>query len=109
MTVERALPDLDSVIHAQGRLRVTVALSVVSTGDSVTFPRLQELVGMTAGNLSTHLRKLEDAGYISVTKTYQRRKPITYVSLTNEGRVAFKQYSASLHDLLSPPVPGSDA
>lgn len=63
---------------------------------------------MTADDLSTHLRKLEDAGYVSLTKTYQQRKPITYVSLTNTGRVAFEQYSASLHDLLSPPAPRSD-
>jgi len=104
VTVERALPNLDSVIHSQARLRVTVALSVLPAGDKVTFPRLQELVGMTAGNLSTHLRKLEDAGYITITKTYQRRIPVTYVTLTKVGRRAFEDYTAALRDLLATPV-----
>lgn len=108
MTVERALPNLDSVIHAQARLRVTVALSVLPAGDKVTFPRLQELVGMTAGNLSTHLRKLEDAGYITITKAYKRRTPVTYVTLTKAGRRAFEDYIATLHDLLATPVHRSD-
>ena len=103
MTVERVLPNLDSVIHAQARLRVTVALSVLSPGDKVTFPRLQELVGMSAGNLSTHLRKLEDAGYITITKAFQRRTPVTYVTLTKAGRRAFEDYIAALHDLLATP------
>ena len=103
MTAQRALPDLDSVIHAQARLRVTVALSVVPDGDAVTFPRLQKLVGMTAGNLSTHLRKLEDAGYITTTKAFQRRSPVTYVALTRAGRQAFEGYTAALQTLLQPP------
>jgi DNA-binding PadR family transcriptional regulator len=63
---------------------------------------------MTAGNLSTHLRKLEDAGYITITKAYQRRTPVTYVTLTKAGRRAFEDYIEALHDLLTTPVPGSD-
>ncbi|MGB6771744.1 MAG: transcriptional regulator [Candidatus Dormiibacterota bacterium] len=104
MTTARALPNLDSVIHAQARLRVTVALSVLPAGDRVTFPRLQELVGMTAGNLSTHLRKLEDAGYVKITKSYQRRTPVTYVTLTKVGRRAFEEYVAAVQALLATPV-----
>jgi len=105
---KRALPDLDAVIHAQGRLRVTVALSVLPPGDSVTFPRLQDLVGMTAGNLSTHLRKLEDAGYITISKAYRRRTPVTFVTLTGAGRLAFEEYTAALRVLLAPRDHGSD-
>ncbi|HUY09999.1 MAG TPA: transcriptional regulator [Candidatus Dormibacteraeota bacterium] len=108
MTAERALPNLDSVIHAQARLRVTVALSVLPAGDRVTFSRLQELVGMTAGNLSTHLRKLEDAGYITITKAFQRRTPVTHVTMTKAGRRAFEDYTAALSSLLATPVQGSD-
>jgi len=108
VTVEQPLPELDAVIHSQGRLRVTVALSVLPPGDTVTFHRLQELLGMTAGNLSTHLRKLEDAGYVTINKTYQHRKPVTYVSLSNAGRLAFEDYGTSLHDLLSSPKPGQN-
>ncbi|QFU92950.1 transcriptional regulator [Amycolatopsis sp. YIM 10] len=95
MTVE-----LDPVIHAQARLRVTVALAALDEGDSISFPRLQDLLGMTAGNLSTHLRKLEDAEYVEITKTHQRRTPVTYVTLTRRGRLAFEDYTAALKSLL---------
>jgi hypothetical protein len=57
------LPELDPVIHAQARLRVSVALAGLPTANQITFPRLQHLLQMSAVNLSTHLRKLEDAGY----------------------------------------------
>ena len=97
-------PGLDPVIHAQARLRVMVALATLATGDQITFPRLQQLLDMTAGNLSTHLRKLEDAGYVRITKTYQRRTPVTYLALTKPGRRAFEDYTAALRLLLSPPT-----
>lgn len=93
--------ELDPVIHAQARLRVTVALASLDEGDSIAFPRLQELLGMTAGNLSTHLRKLEDAEYVEITKTHQRRTPVTYVTLTRRGRLAFEDYTAALKSLLN--------
>ncbi|MGC7094028.1 transcriptional regulator [Amycolatopsis lurida] len=93
--------ELDPVIHAQARLRVTVALAALEEGDSISFPRLQDLLGMTAGNLSTHLRKLEDAEYVEITKTHQRRTPVTYVTLTRRGRLAFEDYTAALKSLLN--------
>ncbi|MDQ1535701.1 MAG: hypothetical protein QOE58_94 [Actinomycetota bacterium] len=98
------LPDLDPVIHAQSRLRVTVALAALATGDQVTFPRLQQLLVMSAGNLSTHLRKLEDAGYVEITKTHQRNTPVTYVAISRTGRRALEDYTAALHLLLRPPT-----
>ena len=55
---------------------------------------------MTAGNLSTHLRKLEDAGYVGVTKAHSGRTPVTYVSLTRTGRRAFEDYLTTLRELL---------
>lgn len=97
---ENVLPVLDPVIHAQARLRVTVALAALGAEDRIAFPRLQQLVGMTAGNLSTHVRKLEDAGYVSVTKAYQRRTPVTRLSLTRTGRRALEDYTAALQSLL---------
>ncbi len=103
MTAEGLLPILDPVIHAQPRLRVTVALAVLGPGDQITFPRLQQLVEMTAGNLSTHLRKLEDAGYVAVTKTHRRRTPVTYLALTQAGRRALEDYTAALRALLATP------
>ena len=98
------VPQLDPVIHAQARLRVTVALASLSAGDQITFPRLQHLLDMSAGNLSTHLRKLEDAGYVHVTKTHQRRTPVTYLALTRAGRRALEDYTATLRRLLTPPA-----
>ncbi len=101
---DAGLPELDPVIHAQPRLRLTVALAALPDGDKVTFPRLQELAGMTAGNLATHLRKLEEAGYVEVTKAFRRRTPVTYLALTRAGRRALEDYTAALQGLLA--VPG---
>jgi DNA-binding MarR family transcriptional regulator len=94
------LPVLDPVIHAQPRLRVVVALSALGRDDRITFPRLQELLSMTAGNLSTHLRKLEEANYVTITKSYRRRTPVTYVTLSRNGRGAFEDYTNALRALL---------
>lgn len=95
--------ELDPVIHAQARLRVTATLAALCDGDQITFPRLQEMLDMTAGNLSTHLRKLEDAGYVAITKTHRRRTPVTHVELTRSGRRAFEDYTAALRELLDTP------
>ena len=97
-----ASTELDPVIHAQARLRVVSALSVLRDDDRITFPQLQESLRMTAGNLSVHLRKLEDAGYVEVTKTHQGRTPATLVRLTRRGRLAFDDYTAALRALLNP-------
>jgi DNA-binding MarR family transcriptional regulator len=97
------LPDLDPVIHAQARLRVVSSLSTLREADSIAFPRLQEILKMTAGNLSVHLRRLEDAGYVEVTKTHRGRTPATLVRLTRRGRLAFEDYTAALRALLNPP------
>lgn len=92
--------DLDPVIHAQSRLRVVATLAAMPHGDRVSFPKLQRLLDMTAGNLSTHVRKLEDAEYVVVTKTHEGRTPATYLELTGTGRLAFERYSRRLTDLL---------
>jgi DNA-binding MarR family transcriptional regulator len=101
-SLETGVPELDPVIHAQARLRVVSALSVLREADKIAFPRLQESLGMTAGNLSVHLRKLEDAGYVEVTKTHQGRTPTTLVRLTRRGRLAFDDYTTALRALLNP-------
>jgi len=95
------LPELDPVIHAQARLRVVVALSAVPEGDRITFPYLREILGMTAGNLSVHLRKLEEARYVEITKTHHGRTPTTYVELTRRGRLALDDYTAAIQRLLA--------
>jgi DNA-binding MarR family transcriptional regulator len=95
-----AVTELDPVIHAAARLRISATLASLDEGDRITFPRLQELLDMTAGNLSTHLRKLEDAEYVTVTKAHQGRTPVTYVTLTRRGRRAFEDYTDALRALL---------
>jgi DNA-binding MarR family transcriptional regulator len=94
------MDELDPVIHAAARLRITAALAAIDDGDQIAFPRLQEMLGMTAGNLSTHLRKLEDADYVAVTKTHQGRSPVTYLELSRRGRRAFEAYTDQLRALL---------
>ncbi|MGH8996845.1 MAG: winged helix-turn-helix domain-containing protein [Acidimicrobiales bacterium] len=111
-TATGGLPELDPVVHAQPRLRIAVTLTTLGPGDQMTFPRLQELVGMTPGNLSTHLRKLEDAGYIAVEKAFRRRTPVTWLSITRTGRRALEDYTSAVHQLLAttraPAVPPPD-
>ncbi len=94
------MDELDPVIHAQARLRIVSALATLDAGESIAFPRLQELLDMTAGNLSTHLRKLEDADYVEVSKTHQGRTPVTYLALSTRGRRAFEDYTENLRSLL---------
>jgi DNA-binding MarR family transcriptional regulator len=100
--------DLDPVIHTQARLRIMTTLTALPAGDRLTFPRLQSLLDATAGNLSTHLRKLEDAGYVMVTKGHIGRVPATYVEATRDGRRAFEDYVARLAALLTPPAGTTD-
>ncbi|MBB6343535.1 transcriptional regulator [Nonomuraea muscovyensis] len=100
MTADGPLPELDPVIHAQARLRVVAALNTLADGDEMAFPALKELLGMTAGNLSVHLTKLEDAGYVRITKTHRGRTPVTYVALTKRGRLAFDDYTKAIRSLL---------
>jgi DNA-binding MarR family transcriptional regulator len=92
--------ELDPVIHAQARLRIMAALSTLELDESISFPRLQELLDMTAGNLSTHLRKLEDASYVDITKAHKGRTPITYLGLSKKGRRAFEDYMDNLRTVL---------
>src|SRR5690242_7807251 len=91
---------LDPVIHAPARLRIAVTLAALSDGDNLSFTRLQDLIGLTPGNLITHLRKLEDAGYIATHKNGSGVTARTAVALTNGGRAALDRYSATLRALL---------
>jgi DNA-binding MarR family transcriptional regulator len=92
--------ELDPVIHGAVRLRVMVTLAALRDDDNLSFTRLQELIGLTPGNLITHLRKLEDAGYVMTVKSGSGVTARTAVSLTREGRVALDRYSTTLRRLL---------
>lgn len=92
---------LDPVIHADARLRVMTALNTIGENDAITFSKLRDILGMTGGNLSVHLRKLEDAGYITQNKTAKGRATTTHVGITPRGRTAFLEYRAALMALLA--------
>ena len=93
--------ELDPVIHAPARLRILATLAALPAGNALTFPRLQDLIGLTPGNLITHLRKLEDAGYISTDKTGNGVASRTTVELTHQGRAALNTYTSALRALLT--------
>jgi DNA-binding transcriptional ArsR family regulator len=92
--------ELDPVIHAPARLRIVVTLAALPDGDTLSFTRLQDLIGLTPGNLITHLRKLDDAGYVRMEKSGSGVNGTTSVSLTREGRAALDRYRSVLRDLL---------
>lgn len=92
--------ELDPLIHAPARLRIIATLAALSEGDTLTFTRLQQLTGLTPGNLITHLRKLQDAKYIHSNKSGTGRASLTSVALTRHGRSALDSYTTTLRDLL---------
>lgn len=80
---------LDRVIHEKGRLAIVSALSA---SPDLSFTELRELLGMTDGNLTTHLRTLQEAGFLSVTKSFRENRPLTTCALTPAGLKAFSEY-----------------
>jgi DNA-binding MarR family transcriptional regulator len=102
--------ELDQAIHVPARLRIMVTLASLPDGDDLSFTRLQDLIGLTPGNLITHLRKLEDTGYITTQRNGSGVTARTAVALTSGGRAALDRYSAVLRELLdsvSPQVTGT--
>jgi DNA-binding MarR family transcriptional regulator len=91
------LANIDQVIHASARLMVLTNLYVVESADYVF---LMRLTGLTWGNLSTHLTKLEEAGFIALKKEFKGKKPHTTISLTKQGRAAFREYKKTLQQVL---------
>ncbi len=95
----RRLAGLDKVIHEPGRLAIVSYLAVVEEAD---FLFLLDQTGLTRGNMSSHIAKLEKAGYLEVDKTFVERVPRTTYRLTASGREAFDSYRANLLGSLSP-------
>ena len=92
---------LDPLIHVPARLRIVATLAALPEGDTLSFTRLQEMIELTPGNLITHLRKLEDAGYIDTEKTGNGAASLTTVALTRQGRTALDTYTAALRELIA--------
>jgi DNA-binding MarR family transcriptional regulator len=91
---------LDPLIHAPARLRIVATLAALEDGDTLSFTRLQDMTGLTPGNLIVHLRKLQDADYLSSEKTGNGAGSRTTVALTGHGRAALDAYTRALRDLL---------
>jgi len=91
---------LDPIIHAAARLRIVATLAALPAGDTLSFTRLEDILGLTAGNLITHLRKLEEAGYLTSETTGNGRASRTSIALTAAGRAALDSYTNALRDLL---------
>jgi DNA-binding MarR family transcriptional regulator len=91
---------LDPLIHVPTRLKIVATLAALPDGDALSFTRLQDMIGLTPGNLIIHLRKLEEAGYISSEKTGNGAASRTTVTLTGHGRAALDSYTQALRDLL---------
>ena len=91
------LGDVDPLIHTPARLMVLTYLFVV---DSVDFVFLKRVTKLSWGNLSKHLSKLEEGGYVTLEKTFQNKKPHTMIQLTEHGRQAFREYKNGLQQVL---------
>ena len=94
------MTELNETINQPVRLRIMAALVALEPGVEVDFSYLRGLLDVTDGNLGAHLRKLEEAGYISVNKVFEARKPRTYVSASAEGRKIFREHVAALESIL---------
>jgi DNA-binding MarR family transcriptional regulator len=88
---------IDDIIH--GRLRLGV-MTYLANAEVANFTELKTVLKATQGNLSIHLRKLEDAGYVTIEKSFLGRKPLTRVRITKTGRKAFEAYVEALSALL---------
>jgi DNA-binding transcriptional ArsR family regulator len=85
----RSLADVDRLIHEPSR---AIILAILAAVDSADFLYLQRETGLTKGNLSVHLSKLEEAGYVSIEKTYRGKIPMTLCRMTKTGQSAFDNY-----------------
>ena len=92
--------ELDPLIHVPTRLKIVATLSTLVDGETLSFVRLQNLIGLTPGNLIIHLRKLEDAGYLTSEKIRSKSATTTAIALTETGRKALDDYTQALRALL---------
>jgi DNA-binding MarR family transcriptional regulator len=88
---------LDRVIHEKGRLAI---MSMLAASPDLSFTELRDALNMTDGNLTTHIRTLQEAGYVAVTKSFENKRPLTTCSLTAGGRKAFLAYVDLLEQIV---------
>lgn len=88
---------LDRVIHEKGRLAI---MSLLAATPELSFTELRDTLNMTDGNITTHIRTLQEAGYIAVTKSFQNNRPLTTCALTPAGRQSFTAYIDLLEQIV---------
>ena len=88
---------LDRVIHEKGRLAI---MSMLAAQPELSFTEMRDALNMTDGNLTTHIRTLQEAGYVSITKSFQNNRPLTTCSLTSTGKKAFTSYINLLEKII---------
>lgn len=97
-----SLTDIDRLVHEPARLMILANLYVVESSD---FVFLMNQVGLTWGNLSAHLTKLEEAGYLEMEKAFKGKRPNTQLRLTEKGREAFKDYTQKMKQVFNEIAP----
>lgn len=93
-------PELDEIIHQPTRTKIMVSLYTLGENEEIEFINLRDLLNLSDGNLSSHLAKLEEVGYVKIRKTFEGKKPKTYISLTAKGRKAFENYIKALKKIV---------
>jgi DNA-binding MarR family transcriptional regulator len=88
---------LDRVIHEKGRLAI---MSMLAASPELSFTEMRDALAMTDGNLTTHIRTLQEAGYVSITKSFRNNRPLTTCSLTASGKKAFTSYINLLEQII---------
>ena len=99
------MAQFDEIIHQPVRLRLMAALMTLDEKTRISFHTLKEVLQVTDGNLSVHLSRLEEAGYVLVEKTFVNKKPSTYIAVTSHGRSAFSEHVEALQKLLQVRLP----
>lgn len=95
------MASLNEVIHQPVRLRIMAALTGLAPETQASFNYLKDMLELTDGNLGAHLRKLEESGYIEITKAFVNNKPQTYIEATSMGKKAFREHVAALEEILN--------
>jgi len=94
------MSELDAIIHQPVRLRMLSSLTALRHGEKLDFVWLRDVLGVTDGNLGSHMLKLEEAGYVDVEKTFSGRKPRTMIMATDKGRAAFQSHVKALKAII---------
>ena len=93
---------LDRLIHEKGRLAI---MSMLAASPELTFTELRDALAMTDGNLTTHIRTLQETGYVSITKSFENNRSLTTCSLTTAGKKAFTNYINLLEQIIQQTKP----